>query len=273
MRPDRADAHVSDPTAYWDGVARATHERPAALWRLQADLATEELLERWLPPGDLGRVLKTDLYDESCTDGLVPALALRAGAVIGIDVSCVVAQAARMPAPACAVAADVRRLPFRAGSFDVIVSNSTLDHFAQHADIERGLAELERVLAADGILIVTLDNPGHPLVRLRNALAPLLQRLGVVPYAVGATHGARGLRTALEDSGFALVELTAVHHFPRVALVAIERLLGSRGGAAVLRLAHRGEALGRWPTRFLTGQYVAALARPVRPGAASEAAA
>ena len=273
MRGGRASAPASDPTAYWDGVARATPGGPVALWRLHADQATAALLEHWLPSGALGRVLKTDLYDESCTAGLVPMLARRADAVIGIDVSSVVARAATLPPSAAAVAADVRRLPFPAASFDVIVSNSTLDHFAHPREIERAIAELERVLAPGGVLILTLDNPSHPLVRLRNALAPLLQRIGVVPYAVGATHGPRGLRVALEGNGFAVLELTAVHHFPRLALVALERLLGRRGNAPVLRLARRSETLGRWPTRFWTGQYVAALARPARARAVSEAAA
>jgi hypothetical protein len=94
-----------------------------------------------------------------------------------------------------------------------------------------------------------------------------------VPYAVGATHGRRALRVVLEGNGFAVSEMTAVHHFPRLALVAVELLLGQRGSAAALRLARRSERLGRWPTRFSTGQYVAALARPVRSSAASEAAA
>jgi hypothetical protein len=97
--------------------------------------------------------------------------------------------------------------------------------------------------------------------------------MGVVPYAVGATHGPRGLRVALEGNGFAVTELTAVHHFPRLALVALECLLGRRGNASALRLARRSETLGRWPTRFFTGQYVAALARPARSSTASEAAA
>jgi len=270
----RAGQHADDPTAYWDGVARAAHDAPAALWRLHADQATQALLDRWLPAGELGRVLKTDLYDESRTDGLVPALAARATSVVGIDVSLIVARAAGPRAAVCAVAGDVRRLPFRADSFDVIVSNSTLDHFASHGEIERGLREIERVLAPDGVLIVTLDNPRHPLIRLRNALAPTWQRLRVVPYAVGATHGPRGLRAALESSGFTLVELTAVHHFPRLVLVALERLLGARASARALRIARSTEFLGRWPTRYWTGQYVAALARPRRAArAAHEAAA
>lgn len=278
------EAHASHPTAYWDEVARAHGSRVAPLWRLHADLATRALLARWLPAGRPRRLLKTDLYDEACSEGLVPVLAERAQQVIGLDVSPVVAAAASMRAPAratagvsspvartsaggppvAAVAGDVRSLPFRAASFDVVVSNSTLDHFTDHAQIARALRELERVLVADGLLILTLDNLAHPLVRVRNALSPLLRRLGVVPYAVGATHGRDGLRRALDASGFRVLELTAVHHFPRLALDAFERVAGRAGQRPALRLACSAERLGGWPTRWWTGQYVAALARPRR---------
>lgn len=262
--------HASDPTAYWDAVARGNDASAAPLWRLHADLATRALLERWLPKGRPRRLLKTDLYDETCSDGLVPDLAERARSVVGIDVSPVIAATAAARSGVGAVAGDVRRLPFRAASFDVVVSNSTLDHFADHAQIAAALAELERVLVPGGVLIVTLDNPGHPLVRVRNTLAPLLRRAGVVPYAVGATHGRDGLCRALADGGFAVAEVTAVHHFPRLALVALERVLGARAGGGALRVACAAERLSRWPTRWWTGQYVAALARSRRtaPGAA-----
>jgi SAM-dependent methyltransferase len=253
--------HASDPTAYWDAVARGREASPPPLWRRHADLATRALLERWLPPGRARRMLKTDLYDETCSEGLVPHLAERAGRLVGVDVSPVIAASAAARSGVGAVAGDVRRLPFRAGSFDVVVSNSTLDHFADHAQIAAALAELHRVLTAEGVLIVTLDNPGHPLVRVRNTLAPLLRRAGIVPYAVGATHGRDGLRRALEDGGFVVAEVAAVHHFPRVALVVVERVLGARAGRAALGAACAAERLGRWPTRWWTGQYVAALAR------------
>src|SRR5204863_8026948 len=65
---------------------------------------------------------------------------------------------------------DVRALPFADGSFDVVVSTSTLDHFQARADIDTALRELHRVLASDGLAVVTLDNPWNPLVALRNAL-------------------------------------------------------------------------------------------------------
>lgn len=255
---------AADPTAYWDGVARAGHGAAPSLWRLHADRATGELVARWLPRGRVARVLKTDLYDETCTAGLVPLLASRARLAIGVDVSPLVAATAVRRSGVRAAACDVRSLPFRADSFDVVVSNSTLDHFARHDDIAAALREIERVLAPDGCLVVTLDNPGHPLVRVRNALAPLLQRIGVVPYVVGATHGRRGLHAALVGCGFEPIELTAVHHMPRLVLVALQRLAGGRSHAAALRVAAAAEALGRLPTRWWTGQYVAALARPRR---------
>lgn len=269
----RQDGDATRSAAYWDDVARAGGRAGESLWRRHADRATLALLERWLPSRPLGRVLKTDLYDESCTAGLVPALSGRARRVVGIDLSSVACRAARGAAPVEVVTGDVRRLPFRSGVFDAIVSNSTLDHFSSHAEIARGLRELERVLAPNGVLVVTLDNPVHPLVRLRNVLAPVCRRLGIVPYALGATYGPGGLRTALVASGFDVVAMTAAHHFPRIVLVMVERVLPralrARVDRALLDLAHRLEVAERWPTRFLSGQYVAALARPVRPAAAA----
>jgi SAM-dependent methyltransferase len=263
----------ADRSAYWDGVASTAHGSSPPLWRLHADEATRALVARWLPAARCVRVLKTDLYDETCTEGLAPVLGEHADVVVGVDVSPVVARRAAAGDAALAVTADVRRLPFRAGVFDVVLSNSTLDHFAHHDDIDGALAELERVLTDDGVLIVTFDNPHHPLVRLRNALAPVWQRMGLVPYALGATYGSRALHEALTTSGFDVLELTAVHHFPRIVLVAVQRLLPERFAAAALRIARRAERLSAWPTRFVTGQYVAALARPARQAATREAAA
>ena len=253
--------HASDPTAYWDAVARANDATTAPLWRRHADLATRALLDRWLPSAGSRRLLKTDLYDEACSEGLVSALAARAGTVVGIDVSPVIAASATARSGVGAVAGDVRQLPFRAASFEVVVSNSTLDHFADHAQIGTALREIARVLTPDGVLVLTLDNPSHPLVRVRNVLAPLLRRLGVVPYAMGATHGRAGLERALDEAGFTVAAVTAVHHFPRVALGGVERAAGARAADAALRVACAAERLERWPTRWWTGQYVAALAR------------
>ena len=235
----------------WDAVVRSWRETPAtSLLRAYSDAANRRLLERWLP-ARAGRVLKTDVFDEAVAEGLAPFLAGRAETVVAIDASPAAVEAARRRHPGLdARVADVRELPFEDGSFDVVVSTSTLDHFPSRADIDTGLRELHRVLAPDGLAVVTLDNPWNPLVALRNALP--VRPHALVPYYVGATLGPRGLRAALAGAGFVVEEVTAVLHAPRL----VARVL-----RPPLRLLLAAERLERWPTRFLSGQFVAARAR------------
>jgi hypothetical protein len=123
------------------------------------------------------------------------------------------------------------------------VSHSTLDHFASRDEIECALRELRCVLRRGATLIVTLDNLRQPIVALRNAPAPLWSRLGL-PYAMGASLGHTALVSTLERTGFEVVELTAVHHAPRLALVALDRVArraeaGATGAPWAARLALR----------------------------------
>jgi SAM-dependent methyltransferase len=171
---------------------------------------------------------------------------------------------ARLPRVDARVA-DVRALPFPDGSFDTVLSNSTLDHFASPHDIATALTELHRVLRSGGRLIVTLDNPFNPAVALRNVLPPgFLRRSGLAPFAVGATCGPRRLRAMLEDAHFKVNRLGAVFHAPRVLVVlgghALDRFAGPSAQLSYARFWTAFEALDRLPTRFLTGHFVAALA-------------
>jgi SAM-dependent methyltransferase len=235
----------------WDAVVRSWREtRGTSLLRAYSDAANRRLLERWLPVR-AGRVLKTDVFDEAVAEGLAPFLERRADTLVAIDASpAAVAAAQRRHPELDARVADVRVLPFEGGSFDAVVSTSTLDHFAARPDIDTALRELHRVLAPGGLAVVTLDNPWNPLVALRNALPA--RPLALVPYYVGPTLGPRALRAALAEAGFAVEELAAVLHVPRLAARALR---------PPLRLLLAAERLERWPTRFLTGQFVAARAR------------
>ena len=240
--------------AYWDAVLAGWRDTPGtALLRAYSDAANRRLLAAWLPER-CRRLLKTDVFDEAVAGGLSPFLASRAESVVAVDASSAAVTAARRRYPELDVrVADVRALPFEDGSFDAVVSTSTLDHFSARADVEAAVRELHRVLEPGGLLVLTLDNPWNPLVALRNAL-PFrpLARIGLVPYYVGATCDPRRLRTLLGETGFLVEELAAVLHVPRVAARALR---------PPLRLLLEGERLGRWPTRFLTGQFVAARAR------------
>jgi SAM-dependent methyltransferase len=245
---------VTPDREHWDAVLESWRDSPgASLLRAYSDAANRRLLEAWLP-SSCGRLLKTDVFDEAVAQGLFPFLVSRAQALVAVDVSpATVAAARRRYAELDATVGDVRSLPFDDASFDVVVSNSTLDHFGTLGDVAIALGELHRLLAPGGLLVVTLDNPWNPLVALRNALPfRLLARVGLVHYYVGATCGPRRLRKLLEGAGLAVEEVTAALHVPRVVARAL------RPPVALL-LA--GERLGRLPTRFVTGQFVAARAR------------
>lgn len=255
---------------YWDAVHSSwQRSRPQELWRRHSDAVDIAWLRALLPAGRARRMLKTDLFNEGIGPGLYPDLAPAAESVIGMDLSVGAARAAGAQYPALlAVGADVRRLPFASGSFDLIVSNSTLDHFESAADIPRSLVEMQRVLRTGGHLLVSLDNRANPFVALRNsAPGPLLQRLGIVPYYVGATFGPRRLRRALQESGFQVISASAVLHCPRVVAVAacsiVERLCGPAGRARFLRLLVGFERLGRLPTRYVSGHLIVVKAQKV----------
>lgn len=240
-----------------------------ATWRDFCDRLHTDLLQRWLPPTPTGRALKTDLFDEAAGEGLCELLARRADQVVGTDVSLAVARAAtsavdrptrRVDATLC----DVRRLAFADGSFDIVVSNSTLDHFALRSDITVALAEIHRVTRPGGVLVVTLDNPRHPLVAARTLLpARLLRALGLQPYYVGATMSLPRLVATLESLGWVVDDTTTMMHTLRVAAIpACERLdrVGARGKPMrrwLTAVMAASELLGRLPTRQFTGHYVA----------------
>lgn len=247
------------------------------LWRRHSDAVNRSLIERWLPARGR-RALKTDLFDEAVGEGLYPALAERYDSVAAVDSSPPIVRAALARYPELdGVCADVRRLPYPDGSFDAVLSNSTLDHFDRPAEIVVALRELERVLEPGGRLVVTLDNPANPVIALMKALPrDWLNRLwfrhargaasiGLTPYYVGATLSERELQGALSRLGFQVEASTTVVHCPRpLAAVVAARLERGSTRATQERFADalmRFEGLSRYPTRVLTGYFTAVVAR------------
>lgn len=233
------------------------------LWRHHSDRINTALLRRWLPANRIDLLLKTDLFDEAIAEGLHSILTFHAKRLIGIDLSLSVIIEARLRYPHLqAVETDVRCLPFPDGKFDVIVSNSTLDHFESFDDIVVSLLELRRVLRPGGQLVLTLDNLANPVVLLRNILPfRLLHQLRIVPYFVGVTLGPHRLRHLLQRIGFDVIEVDATVHCPRILAVTIARVLEKfakpKTQKAFLRFLMAFEYLSHLPTRFITGNFVA----------------
>ena len=237
--------------------------RSQGLWRTHSDSVNKALLLRWWPVDGAAHLLKTDLFDEAVNAGLHPLLAARANHIIGMDISFPVAYQARLRYPSFQIiGTDVRCLPFMDKTFDLIVSNSTLDHFESTEEIIMSLRELHRVLRPGKQMILTFDNLANPIVLLRSILSfNFLHRLGIVPYYVGTTLRPSLLGHLLETSGFKVLEVDAIMHCPRVLAVAVARWMQnhtrSKAQGHFLCFLQAFECLSHLPTRFFTGYFVA----------------
>ncbi len=242
--------------AYWDAVAESPDTLPAG-WRRHGREQHLALLGRWIGR-PVGRWLKTDLFEElSRHRALLPWLG--SADWVGTDVSLEVTRRSTTPTRGTVVS-DVRRLPFPDATFDGVLSTSTLDHFDDLGQLASGLAELRRVLARDGRLVLTLDNPRNPLVRLRNALpAGLSRRTGLVPFSVGATLDERGGRRALTEAGFTVEASTHLLHAPHVVGTRLARY-----GWYERQVLPASARLGATRIAPWSGHYVAFLARPAQ---------
>ena len=259
-------ARSSHDSGHWGRAASALDRPHYRLWREHSDTVNLALIARWLDGSAGGRALKTDLFDEAVGRGLCADSRALVPGLLGIDLSLGVALRARAGTPGLVTtAADVRSLPFADGAFATVLSISTLDHFESTAEITASLREIRRVLRPGGMLLLTLDNPTNPKIRLRNALPwAVLQRTGVVPYFVGKSVGRARLRRELVTAGFTVLEVGAIVHCPRVLAVTASRLpifASPRARGRLLAVLERFEALERWPTRFLTAHFTAVLAR------------
>jgi SAM-dependent methyltransferase len=221
------------------------------------------LAQEWLSACPASLTLKTDLFEEAVSPHhLLPDLGVQA---IGMDCALAAAISAQHRIGAehqRFVVGDLRRIPLRSGSIDQIFSGSSLDHFHDQGDIAVAIAELARVLKEGGCMVLVLDNPHNPVVRARNALPfSWLNRLGLVPYYVGATYRREEALRELEAAGLTVIEVAAVAHAPRllaIRLVAVaERLAWVRCGPLLARVFEAFERLGRLPTRHWSGYYLA----------------
>lgn len=251
---------------YWDGIVHEfQHQVPIETWRAYMEALYVRLAHNWLGQPTSGLCLKTDLFEEAIS-AHAPLTALGSGAV-GIDISPAMVRAAQTNLQQRAgavrlVVGDLRTLPFETGSFEAILSGSSLDHFSEAAELECSLAELSRILKPGGVLAITFDNSQNPVVWIRNHLPfGLLNRIGLVPYYVGATYSIDEARAALERLGLKVTQATAVAHAPRAPAIWLLSLLGRLRwpalAAQVCRWLDYCEILEKLPTRYLTGYYIA----------------
>jgi SAM-dependent methyltransferase len=253
-------------------TSRVTHKETAgAAWYLDPAVGEHKrqahlgLLSRWIGCNGTGRILKTDLFEESNRiDQILFDPLFKARQLLGFDLAHPVARRARdNPAAAGAFlwTSDVLRLPLRSGSIDTVISTSTLDHFRVRSDLTQALREIIRVIRPGGTLVLTMDNPHNPLYwGLR-----LAGRLGYTPYHLGITASHKQLRKILEENGMEVLDTDCLIHNPRgvstLLFMAVRRMAGKRADSPLRLLLRCFDGLDRFPTRRWTACFIAVHAR------------
>ena len=228
-----------------------------------------DLVQRWTDFNSVNCILKTDLFAEAFGPELfLFDLAEINGNIFAVDTSREIVNKAIINAKDHKIntngflQADVRCLPFENDKFDLIISDSTLDHFSAKEDIFRSLAELTRVLKPGGTFILTLDNkrnltyPPYPLIRL-------WMKLRLSPYFIGRTLSLAELEQALEPLGMKIITNTVILHLPHPdGLVRwVDKLASKTSKGRLDKPLFNAfcmlDKLEKLPTRSLTGRYLA----------------
>jgi SAM-dependent methyltransferase len=270
---------------HWGEVARGWSERGYAneLLGEQKRKTYIDLISRWakITPGQ--RILKTDLFAEAfgVEQFFFDAIPAKSD-MVGIDVSIEIVAEAKSQARSRGMDAggylcgDVKKLPLRDGSIDLIISDSTLDHFPTEAEIITALEELGRVLKDGGALILTIDNKSN-LTYPPYCIIRLWMKLGLAPYFIGRTLSLSRLRRTLKENGLDVEASTAILHYPHPdGLIRwMERSLrylsrGKLDGAIRKWLACLNRLEGS-KIKYLTGRYLAVKAvKPVTKATSSD---
>ena len=217
------------------------------------DDAEAERLVRLLEARGVGGPGRTVL-DLACGPGRHAAALARAGArVVGLDLSRALLCAARRRHAGPLVRGDMRRLPFRAAAFDVVVNLFTsFGYFASDAEHAAVIAEVARVLRPGGRFV--LDYLNAPAVRA--GLVPRDERLtggSRVVQERRISEDGRYVVKSIHVSGDSRTFTERVRLFERTEL---EALLAARGirAEAVAGDYDGGSHSGESPRLILIGR-------------------
>jgi len=200
LAADDTDLHVNEPIELYK------HKGKELL----------ELVRKWA--GDSFKnatVLKTDLMEESLrNDDTLFDLAPLAGKAFGMDISPKLTLLAKQRSEELSrdinfLACDARYLSFKDNSFDIIISNSTLDHVPE---IELGMRECFRVLKPGGIMVISIHNKLDLTFCLFHALKKFLNFRP--HWYFDRTYMPWDIRDRLIKSGFEVEDFSTTTHIP-----------------------------------------------------------
>ena len=170
------------------------------------------LFEEFFPDLRERSLFKTDLWDEAKNSEILLWAAEQGARPAGIDIAFdVVRQSARLLAAHRPqfVVSDIRAVPFASGTFDLVYSMGTIEHFHE---TEVAIAEIFRILKGGGRAIIGVPNKLDPF--LRPAMVALLNRFGWYAYGMEKSYTRRHLACLLEAAGFRVVGHSGILFMP-----------------------------------------------------------
>ena len=200
------------PVSFWDDVGAhfpSLKGAPSTEYYFECERL---LFENFGPKLRDGVVFKTDLWDEAKNTEILRWVAEQGAQPAGVDVSLAIVQAARRvlaPHRPAFAGGDVRALPIRDASVDVVYSMGTIEHFPEYAQAVR---EIFRVLRPGGIAIVGVPNKLDPF--LRPLLVHTLNACGLYGYGMEKSFTPGALRRLLESAGFEVTAQTGILFIP-----------------------------------------------------------
>jgi SAM-dependent methyltransferase len=200
----------------WDAVAASMPDfasAPSTAYYRRREIA---LLRRAAGPLRGKRVLKLDLWNEAINTRILEWVSSEEAEAFGLDVSHVVAHRAKENArrerfDVSLLRADIRRIPFRSESFDVVYTMGTIEHIDEYRDT---LREIHRVLRVGGVAIIGVPNFWDPF--LRPLIVATMELFGKYPYAPEKSFTRAELRRDVEAAGLTVTKMTGILLLPGV---------------------------------------------------------
>ncbi|HEX7474646.1 MAG TPA: class I SAM-dependent methyltransferase [Dehalococcoidales bacterium] len=233
------------------------------------------LIARWADIKEHQVILKTDLFTEAFGQEQFLFDIPSAKNVIGIDVATEIVKRAKSQAELHGIdssqyfCGDVRKIPLQDNSVDIVISDSTLDHFSSEKDIITSLAEIGRVLRIGGILVLTMDN-NHNFTYMPYFAVRLWMKLRMAPYFIGKSLSISQLKIILEGKGMHVEESTAIFHYPHPDLLvrwlerALSKLSANKLDHTIRKSLTWLDKLEGRKTKYLTGRYIAVKATKLK---------
>ena len=142
-------AATASSGSHWDRLGAGFPSLKGAASTAYYRVCEERLFHDFFPALPGRSVLKTDLWDEAKNTEILEWAARHGPAPLGIDVAFATVRSARARARAATTpgsrSADVRAIPLRAASCDLVYSMGTIEHLP---DPDRAIDEIFRVLQA-----------------------------------------------------------------------------------------------------------------------------